>query len=220
MARPTQRNEARAALVLVEAGEIQGPFRPEWLRDRPDLQIGADVGIEVTTATVEKARAEDTRADMLIDLPFEEAEELQRSNRKKNDDLTLHEIPSTRRTSVGYAARGYDGQDATTARIISCIRKKQHKWETGYKEFPVRRLFVDVDDDLLGNPKHPFDARPVLEEAKQSVFDTVYVHLRPIHRKHFLYALRKSDARPAPPYELDAAAIGRIDQEADRLLPS
>lgn len=47
-------NEIFAALVLVESTELPALFSAEWLRDRPDLQVG-NIGIEVTESIQERA---------------------------------------------------------------------------------------------------------------------------------------------------------------------
>jgi hypothetical protein len=45
--------EAYAALILIKTTQICEPLSTDWLKDRPDLQIG-NFGIEVTEAIDEK----------------------------------------------------------------------------------------------------------------------------------------------------------------------
>lgn len=192
------RNEIFAALVLVESGEIATPFSTEWLKDKPDLQIG-DIGIEVTESVRESSAAADRFANKLLSCySYEDAMEMQNKNRKA-DEFRPFQILDTPDFGIDYQTSGWDENDVMYL-IAQCINNKQEKWQN-YTHVHIRQLYVKVTDDLLGMPTHPLNTKIVFDWVHRSIFDKVYLYLQ-----RTLYVLKKGYLEPK---------IFKFDQETE-----
>ena len=181
-------NEIFAALVLVESGELTAPFSNEWLKDRPDLQIG-NTGIEVTESVRESSAAADRFANKLLSCDsYEDAMEMQNKNRKA-DEFRPFQILDTPDFGIDYRTSGWDENDVMYL-IAQCINNKQEKWKN-YIHVHIRQLYVKVTDDLLGMPTHPLNTKIVFDLVNRSIFDKIYLYLQ-----HTLYAFSKGHLEP------------------------
>ena len=168
-------NEIFAALVLVEGGEIATPFSTEWLKDKPDLQIG-NIGIEVTESVRESSAAANRFANKMLGCDsYEDAMEMQNKNRNV-DEFRPFQILDTTVFGLDYRTSGWDENNVMWL-IARCINNKQEKWRN-YTHVHIRQLYVKVTDDLLGLPTHPLNTKIVFDWVNRSIFDKVYLYLQ------------------------------------------
>ncbi len=180
-------SEAYAALVLVKTAQIREPFSVDWLKDRPDLQVGK-FGIEVTRA-IDSQEAEQCQIDseVLACPTYEFANEyIRKLKYPEKYRSEPKQLPGSDRFSL-ISGGGYD-DDKPLDLIVKAIAKKSKIFPQypEYKSFLRRGLYIS-DEDLYPNTA-PLSAELILKSINDSVFDVVF-----IHQRNNLIVVEKSD---------------------------
>lgn len=205
--------EAYAALVLVKTAQICEPFSADWLKDRPDLQIGS-FGIEVTEA-IDQKDAEQRQLDSKVincqtyKIANAYIKELKYPEKYRSEPK---QIPGSDRFSL-MSGGGYDDNKPLNL-IVKAIAKKSRMFReyTDYEKFSRRGLYIS--DQELRPCMQLLDTELILKSIYESVFDVVF-----IHQQHRLIVVEKDDGKMQE-YSFDT--INRIDAicEAKRVVDS
>lgn len=167
--------EAYAALILINTTQICRPLSTDWLRDKPDLQIG-NFGIEVTEA-IDKKEGEQRHWDLKV----LECETYDNANKFINNlrdpnkfNSEIMQLPNSDRFSL-VDGGGYDDKRSVTY-IINAIKYKSNKFikYPDFKKFSRRGLYI-IDHELRPCSNY-LDIELVRKAVKDSVFDVVFVH--------------------------------------------
>ncbi|HKL10940.1 MAG TPA: hypothetical protein VJ990_05825 [Clostridia bacterium] len=167
--------EVYAALVLVKTSQISEPFSTDWLKDRPDIQIGK-FGIEVTEA-IGKREGEQRQLDSNI-LRCETYENANKyiSNLKypKKYHSETKQLPGSERFSL-MSGGGYNDKEFNDL-IVNRIHDKSSKFlkYPDCKKFSRRGLYIS--DQELRPCMQLLDIESIRKATKDSVFDVVFVH--------------------------------------------
>lgn len=167
--------EAYAAFVLVKTAQICKPFSIDWLKDRPDLQVG-NFGIEVTRA-IDTQDAEQSKLDseVLACQTYEAAhEKISKLKKPEKYRSEPRQLPGSNRFSL-LSGGGYD--DAKPLKlIVHAIERKNRKFikYPDYERFSQRGLYIF--DDEIRPSGHPLSVESILKPMKDSVFDVVFIH--------------------------------------------
>lgn len=179
--------EAYAALVLIKTAQICEPFSADWLKDKPDLQIGS-FGIEVTEV-IDKKDGEQRQ----IDSEILNCETYENANTYINNlkyprkyRSETKELPGSERFILTNGG-GYNDKKPLTL-IVNAIQNKSRKFLKyhDHKTFSRRGLYIS--DQELRPCLQLLDIESILKATKDSVFDVVFVH-----QPHRLIVVEKDD---------------------------
>jgi len=179
--------EAYAALVLIKTAQICEPFSADWLKDKPDLQIGS-FGIEVTEV-IDKKDGEQRQ----IDSEILNCETYENANTYINNlkyprkyRSETKELPGSERFILTNGG-GYNDKKPLTL-IVNAIQDKSRKFLKyhDHKTFSRRGLYIS--DQELRPCLQLLDIESILKATKDSVFDVVFVH-----QPHRLIVVEKDD---------------------------
>lgn len=205
--------EAYAALILIKTTQICEPLSTDWLKDRPDLQIG-NFGIEVTEAIDEKGgeqRQLDSR--ILKCETYENANKyvknLKYPEKYSNEILRLKGSDRFALMSGG----GYNDKKPI-ALIVNAIQDKSSK----FLKYPDCKMFsrrgLYIFDGELRPSMQLLDTESIRKATKDSAFDVVFVH-----QVHRLIVVEKEDDL-AKEYPFDKINIAQAICEAKRVCGS
>lgn len=167
--------EAFAAIILIEAGIITQPFNSNWLKDRPDLQLG-DLGIEVTEAiSTDEGEQRFFQQEMLDCNNIEEVNKLPITKTPKNRNKAK-QLGETPLHYVSTSLEIFD-EDKTSNLIVSRILSKNEKFPEypNQEIFSKRWLFIFAEDIFVSIS--PLDFNRIKSEANNSIFDRVFIML-------------------------------------------
>lgn len=179
--------EAYAAFVLIKTDQICEPFSIDWLKDKPDLQIGK-FGIEVTEA-IDKKDGEQRHIDskILECKSYEDANKyincLKYPNKNRSE---TKQLPYSERFYITRGG-GYNDKNANDL-IITAIQDKTRKFlkYSEHEKFSRRGLYIF--DQELRPCMQLIDINAILNATKDSIFDVVF-----IHQPNKLYVFEKND---------------------------
>lgn len=205
--------EAYAALILIKTKQICEPFSTDWLRDRPDLQIG-NFGIEVTEA-IDKKGGEQRQLDSRI-LKCETYENANKyiNNLKypKKYSSEILQLPGSDRFAL-MSGGGYNDKKPI-ALIVNAIPDKSSK----FLNYPDCKMFsrcgLYIFDRELRSSMQLLDTESIRKATKDSVFDVVFVH-----QVHRLIVVEKEDDL-AKEYPFDKINIDETICEVKRVCGS
>jgi hypothetical protein len=171
--------EAYAAFALIEAGVVNIPFSKDWLKDRPDLQIG-NFGIEVVEAiTTSEGKQRNFLNQCLECDDYEEAKTL--NNSFHNSELTVEKLGDT---NYPVLTSGVKIGFITTFQdiIVARINEKSKKFQNfpNFNKFTRKGVFVCANDPmmLLYN-----NFAKIQQEISKCIFDIVFI-LFPFIKTH------------------------------------
>ena len=184
--------EAYAALVLVKTAQICEQFSADWLKDKPDLQIG-NFGIEVTEA-IDKKDGEQRQIDseILNSETYENADTyINNLKYPKKYRSEIKQLLGSERFSL-MSGGGYNDKKPLTL-IVNAIQDKSRKFlkYPDYKMFSRRGLYIS--DQELRPCLQLLDIESILKATKDSVFDVVFVH-----QPHRLIVVEKDEIKEYP----------------------
>jgi len=205
--------EAYAALILIKTKQICEPFSTDWLRDRPDLQIG-NFGVEVTEA-IDKKDGEQRQLDSKI-LQCETYENANKYiNNLKNPEKYSNEIMrllSSDSFSVG-SGGGYKDKKAIDL-IVNAIQDKSSK----FLKYPDYKIFLRKGLYIFDRELRPgmqlLDIELIRKMLIDSVFDVLFVH-----QCNRLIVVEKDD-KITKEYTLDTIYKNEVICEAKRVCDS
>jgi len=205
--------EAYAALVLIKTAQICEPFSADWLKDKPDLQIG-NFGIEVTEA-IDKKDGEQRQ----IDSKILNCETYENANKYINSlkyprkyRSEIKQLPDSERFSL-MSGGGYNDKKPLTL-IVNSVHDKSRKFlkYPDHKMFSRRGLYIF--DQELRPCLQILDIESILIATKDSVFDVVF-----IHQQHRLIVVEK-DNELTKEYPFDKISRNDVICEAKRVCGS
>lgn len=188
---------------MLETTQICGPISIDWLKDKPDLQIGT-FGIEVTEA-INNKEGERRHWDLKILKceTYDSARKFVNSLRdpsKYNREIVR--LPNSERFSL-MEGGGYDDTKSVTC-IINAIKHKSSKFLNypDFKKFLRRGLYI-IDHELRPY-SNCLDLDLVREAVKDSVFDVVFVH-----QLHRLIVIEKNveETKELPLYNINRKKV-------------
>lgn len=205
--------EAYAALVLVETAQICEPFSADWLKDRPDLQIG-NFGIEVTSAIGTKDAEQRQLDSTVLDCEtYKDAiEYISNLNQPKEYRSEPMQLSDSDRFSL-MSGGGYDDKKPL-ALIVNAIEVKSEKFlkYPNHKMFSRRGLYIF--DQELRPCMQLLDIEAIVKSINASVFDVVFIH----HLRR-LIVVEKGDI-PIQEYPFDKIKINDTICKAKRVCDS
>lgn len=179
--------EAYAAFVLIKTSQICEPFSSDWLKDKPDLQIGK-FGIEVTAA-IDNKDGEQCHIDSKIweCKTYEDANKYINSLKYPNKNRSeTKQLPYSERFYITRGG-GYNDKKANDL-IINAIQNKTRKFlkYPEHENFSRRGLYIF--DQELRPCMQLIDFNAILNATKESIFDVVF-----IQQPNKLYVFKKND---------------------------
>ena len=158
--------EAYAALILVKTAQIGEQFSTDWLKDRPDLQIGS-FGIEVTRAIDEGDAEQENLDSEVLNQPKIQNAYAYVNGLKRPEEYrsNISQLPYSDRFTLK-SGGGYN-LNRPVKLIVDAIERKSKKFYS-YPEaesFSRRGLYV-FDQELRPGLRH-FDTEPIKNAVKK-----------------------------------------------------